>query len=152
MTTYWPTVEDPVDSARVGACSVSTLKGTETILLVDDDTGVRELIRRVLEGHGYKVLQARDVGDAIAIEETHREPIHLLLSDIIMPGLSGPDLAQRIVRRRPMIEVLFVSGYASGEAIGSTSQSVAVLQKPFTPETLATKVRERLDHQGGQRG
>ena len=151
MTTYLPTVEDPVDTAGVGAWSVNTLKGTETILVVEDDTGVRELIRRVLEGHGYKVLQARDVGDAIAIEESHRGPIHLLVSDIIMPGLNGPDLAQRIARRRPAIKVLFVSGYTSREAIdvGLSSQNVSVLQKPFTPETLATKVRERLDRQVG---
>jgi len=154
VTTYWPTVDEPVESAAAGAWPVNTLQGTETILLVDDETGVRELIRRVLEGHGYKVLQARDVGDAMAIEETHRGPIHLLLSDIIMPGLNGPDLAQRIVRRRPAIKVLFVSGYTNREAmdVGLTSQSVSVLQKPFTPDTLATKVRERLDRRVGQTG
>jgi DNA-binding NtrC family response regulator len=155
VTTYLPTVDDPIESAGAEPSSVNTLKGTETILLVEDDTGIRDLIRKVLEGYGYTVLQARDVGDAIAIEESHRGPIHLLLSDIIMPGLNGPDLAQRIVRRRPAIKVLFVSGFTSREAIdllGVSSQNASFLQKPFTPETLATNVRECLDRQVGQTG
>ena len=151
VTTYWPTVDEQVASA-VAQPSVQTLEGTETILLVEDETGVRQLIRRVLERYGYTVLPARDGGDALAIEEGYRRPIHLLVSDMIMPGLGGPDLAQRIVQRRPAIRVLFMSGYASREAIdlGVSSHNASFLQKPFGPETLAAKVRERLDRHEGQ--
>ena len=154
VTTYLPTVDDPVESAAAGPRSMQTLEGTETILLVEDETGVRNLIRKMLERYGYTVLQARDAGDAIAIEKSYRGAIHLLVSDMIMPGLSGSDLAQRIVRRRPAIKVLFVSGYASREAIdlGVINQKVSFLQKPFRPGTLARKVRERLDGHVGQPG
>lgn len=131
-----------------------TIEGTETILLVEDETGVCNLMRKVLERYGYTVLRARDAGDAAAIENSYPGTIHLLVSDMIMPGLSGPDLAQRIVRRRPAIKVLFVSGHTSREAIdlGVSSQNASFLQKPFRPETLARKVRERLDGHVGQPG
>ena len=154
VTTYLPTVDDPVESAAAGPRSMQTLEGTETILLVEDETGVRNLMQKVLERYGYTVLPARDAGDAIAIEDSYRGAIHLLVSDMIMPGLSGSDLAQRIVRRRPAIKVLFVSGYASREAIdlGVINQKVSFLQKPFRPGTLARKVRERLDGHVGQPG
>ncbi|MBI3264711.1 MAG: PAS domain S-box protein [Acidobacteria bacterium] len=154
VTTYLPTVDDTVESAGARPRSVNTLKGRETILLVEDDTGIRDLIRKVLEGYGYTVLQAQDVGDAIAIEASHRGPIHLLVSDLIMPGLNGPDLAQRVVRHRPAIKVLYVSGFANqaGIDLGSISRSASFLQKPFTPEALATSVRECVDCQVGQTG
>ncbi len=154
VTTYWPRVDAPEASAVAAPPSTNTGKGTETILLVEDEGGLRGLMRKALKRYGYTVLEAHDVADAIAIEEGRRGPIHLLLSDVIMPGLNGPDLAQRIVRRRPAIKVLFASGYASRPAIdlGSSLQNVSFLPKPFTPETLARKVRERLDAQVGQPG
>ena len=143
---YLPQVDEPIESA-VSPPSVSTLHGTETILLVEDDGDVRELIRKMLERYGYSVLEARDAADALRIEETQRGPIDLLVSDLIMPGLRGPDLAQRLVRRRPAIKVLYVSGYANQVALerGSISARASLLQKPFTSRTLATKVRESLD-------
>jgi nitrogen-specific signal transduction histidine kinase/CheY-like chemotaxis protein len=152
VTTYLPTVDDVVESAAGRPRSAQTLEGTETILLVEDEAGVRNLMRKILERYGYRVLHARDADQAIAIEDDYRGAIHLLVSDMIMPGLSGPDLAQRIVRRRPAIKVLFVSGYASREALdfGVSSQNARFLQKPFRPETLAEKVRERLDGDVGQ--
>jgi DNA-binding NtrC family response regulator len=145
-------VDDVVESAAGRPRSAQTLEGTETILLVEDEAGVRNLMRKILERYGYRVLHARDADQAIAIEDDYRGAIHLLVSDMIMPGLSGPDLAQRIVRRRPAIKVLFVSGYASREALdfGVSSQNARFLQKPFRPETLAEKVRERLDGDVGQ--
>jgi PAS domain S-box-containing protein len=154
FTIYLPRVDDLIESAGARAPSVTTLQGTETILLVEDEPSVRALIGRMLEGYGYAVLQARDVFDAIAIAEGPREPIHLLVSDIIMPGLNGPALAQRLVRRRPAIKVLYVSGFANQVALplGSINQSASFLQKPFAAATLATKVRECLDHQVGQAG
>jgi CheY-like chemotaxis protein len=154
VTTYLPRVDELVESAAGRPRSVQTLEGTETILLVEDDAGVRNLMRKVLERYGYMVLQARDADHAIAIEDGYRGAIHLLVSDMIMPKLSGPELAQRIVRRRPAIQVLFVSGYASREAIdlGVSSQNASFLQKPFRREALAQKVRERLDGHVGQPG
>jgi two-component system cell cycle sensor histidine kinase/response regulator CckA len=147
VTAFLPTVDDLLESAAGRPRSVQTLDGTETILLVEDEGGVRNLMRKVLERHGYTVLQARDADHAMAIEDGYRGAIHLLVSDVIMPRLSGPDLAQRIVRRRPAIKVLFVSGHASRGAmdLGVSSQNLSFLQKPFRPETLAQKVRERLD-------
>lgn len=154
FTVYLPRVDESIESAGSGAPSVTTLQGTETILLVEDEPSVRALIGKMLEGYGYTVLQARDVFDAVAIGETYREPIHLLLSDIIMPGLNGPDLAQRLVRLRPAIKVLYASGFPKQVVIplGSISHSASFLQKPFAAETLARKVRECLDHQVGQAG
>jgi two-component system cell cycle sensor histidine kinase/response regulator CckA len=121
--------------------------GTETILLVEDELTVRDLVRRVLSGRGYVVLEARDVAHAEQIAASHAGPIHLLLSDIVMPGLSGPDLAQRIVSRRPGVRVLYISGFASqlGTAHGSLSPGITILHKPFTPETLVRTVRDCLD-------
>jgi CheY-like chemotaxis protein len=147
VTTYWPTVDDPIEFiAEVHRVS-PTLEGTETILLVEDETEVRHLIGKVLERYGYTVLQAQDADDALAVEGRYGAPIHLLVSDMVMPGISGPDLAQRLVHRRPGMQALFVSGYASRLAIdrGLSSQNASFLQKPFKPEVLALKVRERLD-------
>jgi two-component system, cell cycle sensor histidine kinase and response regulator CckA len=146
VTTYWPAVTDAVPSAV--ARPPARVGGTETILLVEDETGVRHLIGQVLERHGYIVLYARDADDALAIETRHSGTIDLLVSDMIMPGLSGADLAQRIVTCRPSIQVLFVSGYASRDAweLGVGGHKASFLQKPFTPETLARMVRERLDN------
>jgi CheY-like chemotaxis protein len=153
VTTYWPTTVEHVQSTPEAATgSAVTGGGTETILLVEDENGVRHLIGRVLKRYGYTVLSARGGEEAIALEAQFTGPIHLLVSDMVMPGLSGPDIAQRIVRRRPEIEVLFVSGYSSREAIdrGVSSHHASFLQKPFRPETLAQKVRERLDRHRGQ--
>lgn len=126
-------------------------RGTETILVVDDEPLVRDQIRRALEPRGYTMLSAGNAADAIAIEEAHRGPVHLLLTDVIMPGLHGPDLVQRIRRRRPEIAVLFVSGFVGLQREDPTwlSPGTAFLQKPFTPGALAAKVREQLDCAGG---
>jgi PAS domain S-box-containing protein len=149
VTTYWPTTVEHAQSTPAATGSAVTGGGTETILLVEDETGVRHLIGRVLQRYGYTVLSARGGEEAMALEAKFPDPIHLLVSDMVMPGLSGPDIAQRIVRRRPEIQVLFVSGYASREAIdrGVSSHNASFLQKPFRPDTLAQKVRERLDRQ-----
>ena len=120
--------------------------GTETILLVEDEIGLRRLMQRTLEQYGYTVLNAQTAGDAISIAGRHAGRIDLLVSDVIMPELSGPDLAQRIVKLRPSIKVLYVSGYASQAVQGaaSVSPNANFLPKPFAPRLLATKVRECL--------
>ena len=109
--------------------------------------GLRRLMQRTLEQYGYTILNSDTVNDAISIAQTHDGPIDLLLSDVVMPGLSGPDLAQRIVRLRPSIKVLYVSGYSSQaiEGAGSVSPNARFLPKPFALSVLVTKVRECLD-------
>jgi two-component system cell cycle sensor histidine kinase/response regulator CckA len=146
VTTYWPAVDESIEPAALESPG-GTLEGTETILLVEDEMGVRQLIGKVLERYGYKVLPARDAEHAIAIDVGYEGPIQLLVSDLIMPGLNGPDLAREILERRPDIQVLFVSGYASREAVEMSlnTRNASFLSKPFTPEALARKVRERLD-------
>jgi PAS domain S-box-containing protein len=145
VTTYWPAVTDAVPAPAVRA--PARITGTETILLVEDESGVRHLIGQVLERNGYTVLYARDADDAMAIEARHSGTIDLLVSDMIMPGLSGAALAQHIVTCRRGIQVLFVSGYASRDSweMGVGDHQASFLQKPFTPETLARMVRDRLD-------
>ncbi len=103
-------------------------------------------MKRTLERYGYRVLCAEDSADALAIAERHDGTLHLLLSDVIMPGLSGANLAQQIVHLRPAIKVLYVSGFTNQSlGAGSTSPRTAFLAKPFMPYALAARVRECLD-------
>ncbi len=125
----------------------ASLGGTETILVVDDEPAVRERIRRALEPRGYTILSAANVEDAMAIGATHRGPIDLLLTDVIMPDLRGPELAQHIRHRRPEMKVLFVSGLLGPEAteLSSLRPGDAFLAKPFMRDALPIKVRAVLD-------
>jgi PAS domain S-box-containing protein len=143
----FPAVDVPLDVRKRGGPPALPNSGTETILLVEDEPGVRHLVQRVLSDRGYDVLEARDVAHAADISTNYPGPIHLLLSDIVMPGLSGPDLAQRIVAQRPDVRVLYMSGFANrlSTAHGSLSPSVTILHKPFTPESLVRTVRDCLD-------
>jgi PAS domain S-box-containing protein len=123
-----------------------TENGHETILLVEDEPGIRRLMQRVLEDRGYRVLAADSALHAMALAESSSGDIDLLLSDVIMPDTSGPELAQRIVRFRPAIRVLYVSGFPNrlGLGRGAVSSRAAFLAKPFAPHALALKVRECL--------
>lgn len=117
-----------------------------TILVVEDEEEVRALARDVLEMNGYAVLEALDVADATRLAETHPGPIHLLITDVVMPGASGPELARRLRARRPDLRVLCMSGYpesAEGRVEGEAGWN-AWLQKPFTPDGLMRKVRDCL--------
>jgi PAS domain S-box-containing protein len=122
--------------------------GTETILLVEDEEQVRGLAARVLAGFGYKVIEARDGAEAEQISRNEGDYLHLLVTDVVMPGgMSGLDLAQRLAPLRPKMKVLFMSGYAD-DAItrrGVLADDAAFLPKPFTPDVLARRVREILD-------
>ena len=120
-------------------------------MLVEDEGAVRRLTRRVLEARGYRVLEAAHGGDALQLVLAHPDPIDLLITDIVMPGMSGQELAQRLLAMRPGIRVLYVSGY-NDDAIrhhGALGAGTAFLQKPFTPDTLAAKISEVL--RGGER-
>jgi two-component system cell cycle sensor histidine kinase/response regulator CckA len=144
---YFPLIEDeiaPPESAEAPA-----LGGNETILLVEDEPSVRELARLILERHGYELLVASDPLEALAIVERHDAPIDVLVSDVVMPLLSGPELARRIRQVRPRMRTLFLSGYTEElvGAKGGLSEMDGFLSKPFTPDALARKVRELVDGQ-----
>ncbi len=147
FTVYFPTVNEPLDSAAPPAAAPREGPPNETILLVEDEPAVRAVIAKTLARAGYHLLVADDPGHAMAIAHSHEAPIHLLLSDVIMPQMSGPELAQRIVTRRPEMAVLYVSGFADrlGINLGARSARTAFLHKPFTAAALTTKVREHLD-------
>ena len=144
---YLPRVDAPADIAALRAALPSSHAGTETILLVEDEDGVRALVRQVLSRYGYTVLEARHGGEALLHCERHTAAIHLLLSDVVLEQMSGPDLAKRLLEMRPELKVLFISGYTDDAIIhqGVLSADTAFLQKPFTTEALAKKIREILD-------
>jgi two-component system cell cycle sensor histidine kinase/response regulator CckA len=143
---YLPRVDGGVP-APVAAARSAPAGGSETILLVEDESAVRDLTRRCLEKSGYNVLQAASAEEALDVVGRHPGEIHLLLTDVIMPGASGPELARQLSSRRANLEILFVSGYTDETM---TSQQIlqpgaSFLQKPFTPDSLARKVRDVLD-------
>ena len=143
---HLPTEDAPPDAVS-GPVRVVTPRGTETILLVEDDADVRQFIADLLELQGYTVLAARDGADALRIAGDALRPLHLLLTDVIMPRMSGPEVAARLREERPDLRVLFVSGYP-GETImqqGMIAESLAFVQKPFTIAELTRRVREVLD-------
>ncbi len=120
--------------------------GSETILLVEDEAAVRQFARRALETSGYHVLVAPDGVEALAIAERHAGAIHVLLTDVVMPGMAGPELARQLSAKRPMIRVLFCSGYTDDATIldGVREAGTPFLQKPFAPEDLIRKIRDVL--------
>jgi two-component system, cell cycle sensor histidine kinase and response regulator CckA len=145
VTAYLPAVAEPLQPV-VERSTARALFGNETILLAEDDPSVRTLIVRTLSRHGYQILEARDIAEAIAFARRKNGPIHLLLTDIVMPDMSGPNLAQLVVRDHPDIKVLYVSGFPWSDAAGAAAGSRAsFLAKPFTPTALATSVRDCLD-------
>lgn len=121
--------------------------GAETILLVEDDPAVRAVAERALRRWGYSVLSAEGGEEAIRLATDHQEPIDLLLTDIMMPGMNGVAVAEELTRIRPGIRVFYMSGYADQDLVrqGLLDPDTHFLQKPFTPQELAGRVREILD-------
>ena len=142
---YLPRVENvPVPRTLP---TVSPRGGTETILVAEDEPAVRNLTRRILESHGYMVMTASGAEEALEMSRGFKGPIHLLLTDVIMPGMSGPQLADRMASERKDARVLFMSGYTDTAIShhGVLEPGIWFLQKPFSPVGLAEKVREVLD-------
>jgi two-component system, cell cycle sensor histidine kinase and response regulator CckA len=143
---YFPRVEGEAEGIIPASTPDEALRGSETILLVEDDEMVRALAQAILERYGYTVLATRNVTDALRIAQEDNRTLHLLLTDTIMPGMNGPVLADRVLSLRPAIKVLYMSGYTD-KAFTPTNTwepGTAFLQKPFTPQMLAHKVREML--------
>jgi len=143
---YLPRVDAVIEQSRSLPPPV-TLRGSETILMVEDDDQVRMVASSILNRYGYQVLEARNAGEAVILSEKHLQPIHLLLSDVVMPQLGGPELARRLLGTRPEMKVICMSGYTDDTIVrhGLIDSDVAYLQKPITPEALTRKVREVLD-------
>lgn len=123
------------------------VKGTETILLVEDDDMVRKLSREVLESSGYRVLEAATGSAALLICQESGESIQLLLTDVVMPEMSGGQVVNRLLPLQPEMCVLYMSGYAQNAIVhhGVLDEGLNFIKKPFTPQALALKVREVLD-------
>ncbi len=143
---YLPPVVD-VEGAEIKKAAYALPRGTETILLAEDEARVRHLAREILEMYGYKVLEAGHGGEALLICEQHKEAIDLLIADVVMPNMNGRQLADRITLRRGKMKVLYISGYTDHTIYnrGILDKEMAFLQKPFTPTNLVLKVREVLD-------
>ncbi|OLD59472.1 MAG: hypothetical protein AUF60_05345 [Gemmatimonadetes bacterium 13_1_20CM_69_28] len=144
---YLPRVDAPVESAAPPAPVERPPRGSETVLLAEDEPAVRAIARQALERQGYTVLAAPSGADALALAAQHGATIHLLLTDVVMPGMSGRDLADRLTAQRPGIRVLYISGYTDNAIVrhGMLEPGLAYLQKPFRPDALVRKVREVLD-------
>jgi two-component system cell cycle sensor histidine kinase/response regulator CckA len=143
---YLPRVDAPIEVFPTYEVP-ATLHGSETILLVEDEEQLRAVAANILRRNGYDVLEAHDAADAIRLSEQHDKPIHLLLSDVVMPQMSGPELAKRLTLTRPAMRVLCMSGYTDDSIVrhGVLAAEFAYLQKPITPDTLGRKVRDVLD-------
>jgi PAS domain S-box-containing protein len=146
FTIYLPQVEEAEEPVEVTS-SARPLRGVETVLLVEDEKDVRELAREILQKHGYVVLEAANGPDALRVASRHRGSIHLLLTDVVMPQMSGRELAVRLQRARPEVKVLYTSGYIDEDMIRRSmlAPTTALLKKPFSSDSLARRVREVLD-------
>ena len=123
------------------------MAATETLLVVENEAAIRALVRMALERQGYTVLSAESGSEALGLAAAHQGRIDLLISDVVMPDLRGPDVARRLVAERPGLATLFMSGYMD-DALGEDTSSLPLvdfIQKPFLPSALVAKVREMLD-------
>jgi two-component system cell cycle sensor histidine kinase/response regulator CckA len=143
---YLPRSAEPGKDSPSSPVLTQGGRGSETILLVEDNDQVRQLIRRILESNGYQVLDAASPQEALALFEKHRSSIQLLLTDVVMPQMSGRQLAEKLLASYGELKVLYMSGYTEDVALrhGIVEASVAFLQKPVTPDALLRKLREVL--------
>jgi CheY-like chemotaxis protein len=143
---YLPRVEGTEEAVHCDSSAIPEMGGSETVLLVEDEESVRQLVRETLQSRGYHVIEAQNGEQALRAANEMNGPIHLLLTDVVMPGMGGKELAQQILQEHPGTRVLFLSGYAEDTMVpdGILDSGSAFLQKPFTLQNLARKVREVL--------
>jgi CheY-like chemotaxis protein len=144
---YFPRVAEVAPPPAATPAPPASVRGTETVLVVEDDEMLLTLVEKVLKANGYTVLVAAHGGDAERVAAQHDGPIHLLMTDVVLPGLNGREVARRLEAVRRGIRVLYLSGYTDDAIVhhGVLEQGVAFLQKPFSPAVLGRKVREVLD-------
>jgi two-component system cell cycle sensor histidine kinase/response regulator CckA len=147
FTLHLPRVDSPITEVEVERVPQLARHGGETILLVEDEPVVRDLVRQVLQATGYLVLEAANSEEALQVSSAHHGPIHLLVADVVLPGLSGPEVAKQLVSIRPEVQVIYISGYAQDTITryGISEKQPLFLQKPFTPSTLLANARAALD-------
>src|SRR5438132_3611957 len=143
---YLPRVEEPAEISGGTRASQSATGGSETVLLVEDEESVRQLVRETLEAKGYKVLEADHGAAALRIASDHHGPIDMLITDVVMPGMSGRELSEQLSASDPDIKILYLSGYTEDAVVhqGVLEPGTSFLQKRFTLQALARKVREAL--------
>lgn len=143
---YLPRTDRPAAPDETAAAAASPVPGAESVLVVEDEEGVRGLVGEVLEMNGYRVRSARDGTEAMRIMERLNFPIDLLVTDVVMPGMGGRELADRLKSADPALRVLFMSGHTDDSVVksGILDCGTHFLQKPFPPAVLASKVREVL--------
>ena len=144
---YLPEVVSKAEPGKSVLVPFKVLDGSETVLVVEDDKTILNLTRKILKLYGYNVLVAQDWEDALKVSEAHKDPIHLMLTDVVMPGMNGRELAERITLLYPKTKVLFMSGYTDDAIshLGVLEPGMEFIEKPFSPESLALKVRKVLD-------
>lgn len=144
---YFPCVDEPVQPVESTRASAEVPRGSETVLLAEDAEGMRELTSELLARNGYAVLSAESIDELLGVVEQQTAPIHLLLTDVVMPGMNGGALAERLRATRPDMRVIYMSGYTSDSIIyhGVLQEGIDFIEKPFSEEALMRKVREVLD-------
>ena len=147
FTVYLPRVDDSVQAVKTSSGEISSVGGSETIMVVEDEEDVREMICNLLRSQGYSVLAAENGADALQVWKRHEDPVHMLLTDVVMPSMGGPELADWLAPLRAQMKVVFISGYPGDDALQNllAKSDFAFLPKPFTRTALLTKVRESLD-------
>ena len=148
---YLPRVDEPLEVIEKKEGAEEAPRGNETILVVEDDSSVRKIAVQVLTNQGYNVLVSESGGDALLICEQEKHPIHLVLTDVVMPKMSGPELIERLKKVRKDFTVLYMSGYTDKHILKGLKDELNFIQKPFTIDVLAKKVRDVLDTKKGSK-
>jgi len=143
---YLPRAGGATEPLAVPVAATEALRGTETVLVVEDQPEVRKLTLSMLESQGYRLLEAANGSEALSLCKRYTEPIHLLVTDVVMPGMTGRELARMLLALRPSLKTLYTSGYTANAIAheGVLDAGVAYLPKPFSAAQLAAKVREVL--------